>query len=97
MPRRFTKSRRQGRPGQARKAMKEAVKEESEENVLGLCVRTFTNSSCLIAVLETSKDERAQSLVPCEKARDLVTRDFSGSAQSTSTTRDCSKRGPGSL
>ena len=69
-------------PDQARKAMKEAVKEESEENVLGLCVRTFTSSSCLIAVLETSSDERAQSLVPCEKARDLVTRDFSGNAQS---------------
>ncbi len=31
-------------PVAARKAMKEAIKEESEENVLGLCVRTFTSS-----------------------------------------------------
>ena len=70
-------------PVAARKAMKEAVKEESEENVLGLCVRTFTSSSCLIAVLETSKDERAKALISCEKARDLVTRAFSGNAQSS--------------
>ena len=69
-------------PVAARKAMKEAVKEESEENVLGLCVRTFTSSPCLIAVLETSKDERANALISCEKARDLVTRDFAGNAQS---------------
>jgi hypothetical protein len=72
-----------GDPNQARKAMKEAVKEESEENVLGLCVRTFTSSSCLVAVLETSKDERAKALISCEKARDLVTRDFAGNAQSS--------------